>query len=654
MENGDHGRWIFPLASLQIGDLQSYLSHLSIFLASESRKIYILVDNRPWLEGLVSRPAHLWQLMVTKSRLSPFANGRSQKGKKRKEKSEPENCTESNEKISKSTDKWFSLLNSATLYESRALLPMKKLKYSLQFNDELHQTLFGLIIFEASWDNVRGINYLNELQTDTSMAVETKYMRRWEFDSALHAAGCMSSWFSGSINEQNKLREYLLSTIADAFCDVTSRNDDEGESVYGYADNFKVYPANVDSNSFHTPPLNVPYKRRKLIRHIADEAEFDLSVGDLNSFENSIEASDYKDVLILFRFNDAHLPFKFRDIIMSDLRLLTLLEAGLPSWVIFLQSYPLFCHIYRPWMCPLVRALYVIISIITVVIGFYDLYKNVPLLKATASRLLGPFFDWIETWEMVSRIKYLGTMLFLHQCQKAIKWIMMTTNMIRSSFSVLAQPLFGPLHELSQILLPVWNMAFQAAESVFSVVWIIVSSSWNLVRDVLEIILLPIWLVLSTFWSTATMVLLPIFWMVKEILCTPIRLVVGLANLLALFSTIVYEVLLDIWAFTSGVFAVASVTEATMNTYNKPSIWHSLWNDLFSQVFRAVRSILNGFAAFFIACNRHRLSIYNHLKKFISALSGQPCQFHESMAYHGGHTYKLHNRGERRRKHHNS
>jgi hypothetical protein len=31
------------------------------------------------------------------------------------------------------------------------------------------------------------------------------------------------------------------------------------------------------------------------------------------------------------------------------------------------------------------------------------------------------------------------------------------------------------------------------------------------------------------------------------------------------------------------------------------------------QVFRAVRSIVNGFVAFFTACNRHRLSIYNHM-----------------------------------------
>ncbi|CAL8134219.1 unnamed protein product [Prunus armeniaca] len=82
MGKGDAGRCIFPLTianwvNLQVKlmlvsnfqllctDLQSYLSDLSLFLAPESKKFYILVDNRPWLG---SRSAHLWQLMVTKHR----------------------------------------------------------------------------------------------------------------------------------------------------------------------------------------------------------------------------------------------------------------------------------------------------------------------------------------------------------------------------------------------------------------------------------------------------------------------------------------------------------------------------------------------------------------------------------------------------------
>lgn len=51
--------------SLVSRDLQSYLSDLSIFMGNKSKKIYILVDNRPWLNP-GTRSAHFWQLMVTK------------------------------------------------------------------------------------------------------------------------------------------------------------------------------------------------------------------------------------------------------------------------------------------------------------------------------------------------------------------------------------------------------------------------------------------------------------------------------------------------------------------------------------------------------------------------------------------------------------
>lgn len=46
----------------------------------------------------------------------------------------------------------------------RVLLPVKKLRNSLQFSSELHRTLYGFIVFEVAWTDVRGISYLNELQ----------------------------------------------------------------------------------------------------------------------------------------------------------------------------------------------------------------------------------------------------------------------------------------------------------------------------------------------------------------------------------------------------------------------------------------------------------------------------------------------------------
>ncbi|OVA20018.1 hypothetical protein BVC80_1667g50 [Macleaya cordata] len=626
-------------------DLQSYRSYLNLFLACESNKLFILVDNRPWLIDLDSRAAHLWHLMITKSRLSPFANNRSRRERKDSGKRLDLKDT-STPDISKPKkfDRWTALVNAAALSQKKALLDVKKLRKSMLLINELRRTLYGFIVFEVAWADVRGINYLNELQTDTSFAIEAKFMKKWEFESIEEASSCISSWFSGTDPERLSLQECLDSIIGEVFYDAeedfsSSDPTGDGETVCSVdecaadkydgsiACNFSVYPASDEYKSLlHTPPPpSGAYKRRKtkeLIRsrgeHGASSEETDSEIvgrpmypetlAPTNTSDGENKATDYRDVLILFRFNDRDLPFKLREIIMPNLRLLTLLEAGLPSWVIFLQSYPVFCHLYRPWMCLLVRALYVLISVVTVLIGFYDLYKNVPVLKATASRLCGPLFDWIETWEMISRIKYLGTMLFLHNFEKAVKWFLMFTRAIRSFFSVFTQPMAGPLVQLADILLPLWNLCVQTGESFYSVLWIAIGSSCSLIVNIVEILFLPMWSVVSVIWSTASSVIYPIFLAIYELLYSPLRLVLALARLVASVCSATFEVLGDIWLSISSMFQIAAASEATVSTY-EVSMWRSLWNDLFSQVFRAIRSIINGFVAFFAACNRHRLSI---------------------------------------------
>ncbi|PSS14357.1 Envelope glycoprotein like [Actinidia chinensis var. chinensis] len=661
MEKDDNGRHVFPLTSLQIGDLQSYLSHLSLFLAPQSKKFYVLVDNRPWLKDLYPRSAHLWQLMVTKSRLSPFANTKARK--ERKEAGELQTSPKSSTSKSKKFKRWFSVIDATKLSRKRALLPVNKLKKSLILNSKLHGTLYGFIVFEVAWPDVRGINYLNELQTDTSLAIEAKFMKRWEFDSIEQAAKCITSWFSGINQEQLLLKDYLDSVIGDVFYDA--RENFSQANGFDNDENFcnndvsteDQYPCCLDStyntssgsSSPHTPP-DGPCKRRKVMKFTSTAFAVDIypeeTHGDevvdsplhsetsyASDCEDAVEATQYKDVLILFRFNDRDLPFELKDIIMSDLRLLTLLESGLPSWVIFLQSYPGFCHLYRPWMCPLARTLYVMISFVTVLIGFYDLYKNVPLLKVTASRLCGPLFDWIETWDMVSRIKYLGTMLFLHNCEKAVKWLLMISRTFKSFISVLTQPMAGPLMEFLDFILPFWNMCIELLESLWSVTWIVIGSSFSLLENLVEIVLLPMWFILSTIWTIA----MSIFWILWEILYAPFRLVVGLAGFLTFMYACIYDFLQDIWLFVSSIIRLASNADATVSAY-EVSIWRSLWNDLFSQIFRALRSILNGVVAFFAACNRHRLSIYNHAVKLIQRLAQPTRRSRPGDSKHRGQT----------------
>lgn len=101
---------------------------------------------------------------MCQSRLSPFANTRRQKEKK--EKSEVTGFRTGSKSTSKSNNfrRWTLLITAAALSQKRALLPVKKLRNSLILNSNLKRTLYGFIVFEVSWNNVRGLNYFNELQ----------------------------------------------------------------------------------------------------------------------------------------------------------------------------------------------------------------------------------------------------------------------------------------------------------------------------------------------------------------------------------------------------------------------------------------------------------------------------------------------------------
>lgn len=674
MERGREKRHFFPLTSLQIGDLQSYLAELTIFLCPHTKKFLILLDNRPWLLDQDTKPAHLWQLMVTKSRFSPFANSRS----RRKRDETDGRLVFSTSPISaphlqNKSSRWYSLIDEA-MREKK--FQVNKLKDARILNRELHQTLYGFIIFEVDWADVRGINYLNELQTDASMAVESKIMKRWEFDSVNQASSLITSWFSGNHSECQLLEDYLnhISSHGDIFYDA--QNDFltpewDSENLPSDSDDSGRVQIIRESSSFTDtsytlPPCSGPYKRRKITKtddgsSMPEESYSETvtspkysspcsSCGSDNENDKPLlEPCTYKDVLICFRFDDHDLPFGLKEVILSDVRLLTLLEYGLPSWVIFFQSYPVFCKIYRPWMCPLARALYVLMSLITVLIGFYDLYKNVPMLKATASRLFGPFIDWIETWEMISRLKYLGTMLFLHNFQQAFTWSLKIVRATKSALSVLTEPIAGPILEVFEFTLPMWNLCAETVGYLGSVVMVSLETSWSVVIGTLQMIIWPFWFVFSTVITIVNSILYPVIWLLGEILAAPFRLVIGLSSFVVDLFVDIVSVLRQSWSTLSALYQVGSVPRSPVLTADN-SIWGSLWKDLLYQIFRAIRSILYGFVAFFSTCNRHRLSIYNHIQVFLRRLSHAATGARYTTYHEGARKYSSQNHQRRKTK----
>ncbi|PWA80175.1 hypothetical protein CTI12_AA200100 [Artemisia annua] len=356
-------RHFFPLNGFQIGDLQSYLSDLILFLAPESKTFFILVDNRPWLEDLVSKPAHLWQLMVTKSRFSPFAITRGQKDNKEKPAFSELNNRSRDSSKSRKLKRWLSMV---TLTRKRVLLPVEKIRASLLANSKLHRTLYGFVVFEVAWNDVRGINYVNELQTYTSLAIESKFMKRWEFDSIAQAAKGLVSWFPGTPYEALLLEHRLNSMIGEAFHEagtespssccssedenilnngalledvsLRSRNSSLNDKVEtqevqdqsslpntppSIADTPPSIPISTPPSIPNTPPANLYATTSQIIpsdmNELEDECSSNVSYSGNASYHipspcpsecmEETEVTQYTDVLLLFRFNDRDLSF---------------------------------------------------------------------------------------------------------------------------------------------------------------------------------------------------------------------------------------------------------------------------------------------------------------------------------------------------------
>jgi len=131
-----------------------------------------------------------------------------------------------------------------------------------------------------------------------------------------------------------------------------------------------------------------------------------------------------------------------------------------------------------------------------------------------------------------------------------------------------------------------------------NMVWIVTSSTFSCVVYLLQILIWPFLILFSLIWSLVTAIVYPIgsaFW---ELLITPIRLVLKMLNSVALNLSEIFDFGKRAFQSLSEAFQLISNTGATNNTNTVP-VWRALWNDLFSQVFHAVQSIVNGFVSFF-------------------------------------------------------
>lgn len=104
-------------------------------------------------------------------------------------------------------------------------------------------------------------------------------------------------------------------------------------------------------------------------------------------------------------------------------------------------------------------------------------------------------------------------MLFLHNFEKAVMWFLMVMRATRSLLSILTKPIAGPVMELVELILPIWNICLDTVESLVSIICLVMGSSCSLIVDIPQIIVWPFWLVFSAIRSIGMMLaILHLLW----------------------------------------------------------------------------------------------------------------------------------------------
>ena len=112
----------------------------------------------------------------------------------------------------------------------------------------------------------------------------------------------------------------------------------------------------------------------------------------------------YKNQVIKFRYTEPLIHPLLKDFVKHNEELIPLVEDGLPSWALFLAGYGFY---YRKWMRTTFNSLVWIASVGMMILAFYDLFQNVPMVRRYAKNLLGRWFGWLDSVMSAFRLIFL-------------------------------------------------------------------------------------------------------------------------------------------------------------------------------------------------------------------------------------------------------
>jgi hypothetical protein len=165
----------------------------------------------------------------------------------------------------------------------------------------------------------------------------------------------------------------------------------------------------------------------------------------------------------------------------SQKRLLSLCEAGMPSWTIFFSRWGL---PYRRWFRLLAVTLLNIWPLIALCVGAYDLYKHMPHLRNFMAHWFAPLNEWINENFALSISIYITYMMSvsLTVFQSLHSLVKTFTNFMTVIISPFA-PLFATV-----------KMIYPALSYLVGLVWALLSPFLAIGRGLIHMVLSPYYL----------------------------------------------------------------------------------------------------------------------------------------------------------------
>lgn len=154
-------------------------------------------------------------------------------------------------------------------------------------------------------------------------------------------------------------------------------------------------------------------------------------INPLNKEELLLNERIIPHITALGYFDDPLLPYRMREVIMlkENKQLLRHYETSLPSWTVVMAQYAY----YRPSFRKFQYWFMMFISLVSMMIGFFDLYKNLPIVKPFLKTYMGWIWNFLET-HVILRMSFFLGYLFTNS--------MLTANL---AIYVMQLPLLGQI-----------------------------------------------------------------------------------------------------------------------------------------------------------------------------------------------------------------